>query len=90
MESYIDASHWTSNVDSRSQSGIHISIGEATVYSRSRKQKINTKSATESEIVAVSDGISIIAWFGMFLEYQGYTNLTPAVVWEDNKGACDL
>ena len=39
----------------------------------SRKQKLNTKSSTEAELVAVNDVATMILWTKLFLEAEGYT-----------------
>jgi hypothetical protein len=54
--------------------------------SSSRKQKINTRSSTESEVVGVNDAMPSILWSLYFLQEQGY-GTTHAVVYQDNKSA---
>ena len=43
------------------------------------------KSATEAEIVAMSDGLEKILWAREFLRSKGYA-IDPVVVYEDNSG----
>ena len=38
---------------------------------KSSKQKINTKSSTEADVVGASDYIPNIIWSELFLKYQG-------------------
>ena len=38
----------------------------------SRKQRLNTKSSTEAELVAVDDVSTLVLWTKLFLEEQGY------------------
>jgi hypothetical protein len=52
----------------RGQTGIAIRIGGAVVYARSMRQKINSVSSTETEIVAVSQKFSEPLWLLQFLE----------------------
>ena len=47
------------------------------------KQKINTKSSTEAELIGLSDGLSLVIWARNFLESQGY-KMPPATVFQDN------
>ena len=56
---------------------------------RSTKQKINTKSSSEAELVGISDATGQIIWAREFLEHQGYA-MGPAVVKEDNEAAIAL
>ena len=57
VTAYIDASYGV-HADGKSHSGLDITMGHGPVLCRSAKQKIVTKSSTESELVAVSDEIS--------------------------------
>eukprot|EP00980_Cylindrotheca_fusiformis_P025651 scaffold14334_cov100-Cylindrotheca_fusiformis.AAC.1 len=61
-------------------------MGKGSVYSKSTRQKINTRSSTEAELVGVNDAMSLILWTRNFLEAQGYT-VTDNVVWQDNQSA---
>ena len=88
VEAYTDASFAT-HYDRRSHSGTVVTIGGAPIYCGSKRQKINAKSAAEAEMIAISDASTIITWAQHFLEYQGYENLPPAQVWEDNKATLD-
>jgi hypothetical protein len=52
----------------------------------STKQKINTTSSTEAEVVAVHDSLPSILWTQFFLEAQGYP-VKPGVIHQDNQSA---
>ena len=54
--------------------------------SSSTKQKLNTKSSTEAELVAADDCMPQLAWTRHFLEAQGY-NIDKCVLHQDNKSA---
>ena len=54
MSIYIDASH-ASHEDARGQTGGCIVMGDGIIHSSSTKQKINTKSSTETELVGASE-----------------------------------
>ena len=83
VEAYTDASFAT-HPDRKSQTGTVCTIGGAPYYCTSTRQKINAKSAAESEMIAISDSCTMITWGQQFLYYQGYVNLPPARIWEDN------
>ena len=53
------------------------------VLTRSSKQKVNTRSSTEAEIIAIDDTLPTIQWAKSFLKDQGYDMDT--VIKEDNK-----
>jgi hypothetical protein len=69
--------------DLRSHSGATITFFRGTIWAKSSKQKIMTKSSTEAELVAISDVIGQVIWMRNFLEAQGY-KLPPVKMFEDN------
>ena len=82
---WVDASYAT-HPDFSSHTGATMSLGKGAVWSVSKKQRLNTTSSTESELVATYDAMPYIIWMNYFLEAQGYgTNST--VVYQDNKSA---
>jgi hypothetical protein len=85
IECWIDAS-FAVHKDRKSVTGVAIMIGNACVYASSVKQKIVTKSSTEAELVAASDGLSYGLWVRNFMQYLGYTAL-PIKLMQDNKSA---
>jgi len=58
---WVDSSYMV-NPDMHSQSGIVMSLGKGTTYSTSCKQKLNTKSSMEVELVAIDDVMGQILW----------------------------
>ena len=70
----------------RSHTGATLTMGKGSVFSMSTKQKINTKSSTEAELVGVDDGMPMVLWTRHFLEAQGY-NMSDNVVYQDNQSA---
>ena len=63
-----------------------MSMGKGSIYSASLRQKLNTKSSTEAELVGVSDLMPMILWTRYFLEAQGYT-VNGSEVYQDNQSA---
>jgi hypothetical protein len=51
-----------------------------------RKQKMNVRSSTEGELVAVDDAATMILLTKLFLEAQGY-EVDKNIVYQDNKSA---
>ena len=74
ITAYVDAS-FAVNPDMKSHTGVMITLGKGALYRRSSKQKLNTKSSTESELVALSDALPQVLWFQRFLCAQGYPEL---------------
>ena len=71
MKSWVDVSYGVHD-DCRSHTGGLMLWGWGVLLSKSQKQKLNTKSSTEGEIVGVSDYLPNIIWARMFLEEQGF------------------
>jgi Reverse transcriptase (RNA-dependent DNA polymerase) len=70
METWVDAAYAVHN-DMKSHTGGVVSFGRGAVISKSIKQKLNTKSSTEAELVGASDFFPTIIWARMFLAAQG-------------------
>ena len=69
---WVDASYLTHD-DCRGHTGGMMTLGVGAIISFSRKQRINVKSSTESELVGADDGLPLILWCKYFIEEQGYT-----------------
>jgi len=82
---YVDASFGVHD-DLRSHTGGTMTLGKGHVMSKSSKQKINTKSSTEAELVGLDDIMPDILWTNYFIDAQGW-NYNETVVYQDNKSA---
>ena len=63
-----------------------MSLGKGAVYGTSAKQKLNTKSSTEAELVGVNDVMPQVLWTRYFLEAQGFT-VSDSIIYQDNQSA---
>jgi hypothetical protein len=70
----------------RGHTGGGLSMGRGFPIASSSKQKLNTRSSTESELVAVDDCMPAILWTRYFLEAQGY-GVQENIVYQDNLSA---
>ena len=70
--------------DMRSHTGGMMSLGKGSAYSTLTCHKINMKSSTEAELVAIDDVMPLILWTRYFLEAQGY-KVHENKVFQDNK-----
>ena len=82
---YVDAS-FAVHPDYRSHTGAAMTLGEGAVIGLSKKQKLNTRSSTEAELVGADDAATMILWTGLFMEEQGYP-LKKNILYQDNKSA---
>ena len=69
---YVDAS-FAVHPDYRSHTGAVMTLGEGSIIAMSKKQKLNTRSSTEAELVGADDAATMILWTGLFMEQQGYS-----------------
>ena len=72
----------------KSHSGAIMTLGKGAIQSISKKQKLNTRSSTESELIAVDDGMSQVLWTKYFLEAQGYK--IKSTINQDNESTIKL
>ena len=82
---YVDAS-FAVHPDFKSHTGACVTFGTRAAISMSRKQKLNTRSSTEAELVAVDDAMNLILWTKLFLEEQGY-KIRDNILYQDNQSA---
>ena len=68
------------------QSSRCFSLGSGMPITSSCKQKINTPSFTEMELVMADDFMPLILWMNLFLEAQGY-GACDTILLQDNKSA---
>ena len=61
-----------------------MTLGKGVINGTSTRQKLNTCSSTEAELVAVDDCMSQVLWTRYFLEAQGY-NINDCIIYQDNK-----
>jgi hypothetical protein len=82
----------------RSHSGLVISLGKGSILCKSTKQKINTKSSAEAELVAVSDLAGWCVHCEEFANYQGYSKaqvilyqrVSSTILYQDNQSTIKL
>ena len=80
---YVDAS-FAVHSNMRGHTGAGLTMGRGFPIVSSTKQKLNTRSSTESELVGVDDMMPSILWTRHFLQAQGY-RLSDNVIFQDNK-----
>ena len=82
---WVDAS-FAVHKDMRSHTGVMLSLGRGAVYANSTRQKLNTRSSTEAELVGVDDAMPMVLWVKKFMEEQGF-KITENIVYQDNQSA---
>jgi hypothetical protein len=82
---HVDGSY-TVHPNMRGHTGGEPTMGQGCPISTSTKQKLNTRSSTESELVAVDDLMPSILWTQQFLKAQDYS-VRENIILQDNKSA---
>jgi hypothetical protein len=81
----IDASYGI-HPDMRGHSGLVLGLGgKAVILVGSKKQKLNVRSSSEGELVALDDGITYVLWARDLLEELGFDQGGPTSIQQDNK-----
>ena len=70
----------------RGQTGGGLTLGHGMPITGSTKQKLNTRSSTETELVAADDFMPVIVWTNHFLAAQGY-DTSDTILYQDNQSA---
>jgi hypothetical protein len=79
---YKDGAHAVHR-DMRGHTGLMMTFGQGAVYARSLKQKLNTRSSTETELVSFDDGMPQNLWALYFTKHQGRF-LKDNIAYQDN------
>ncbi len=75
--------------DMKSHTGATMTLGKGTIASVSTKQKVNTRSSTEAELVSIDDIISKVIWTKRFIEAQGF-KVNANIIYRDNQSSMKL
>ena len=85
---WVDASFGV-HEDCCSHTGAVMMMNHGAMFALSSKQKLNTRSSTEAELVGVNDAMTRILWMKHFLEAQGYP-VHQNIIYQDNESSMKL
>jgi hypothetical protein len=85
---YIDAA-FAVHADMKSHTGAVFTLGKGAIISGSTKQKPNSRSSTEAELIGVDDKITKVLWARRFLEWQGF-KVKLCIIYQDNTSTMKL
>lgn len=74
--------------DMKSHTGGTFSLGRGIITSVSTKQKVNSRSSTEAELIGIDDVVEKIVWSHEFIKAQGFESKT--IVNRDNTSSMKL
>ena len=63
-----------------------MTMGGGAMQTLTRKQKLNSRSSTEAELIGVDDAITQVLWTKLFMEAQGYP-IEKNILYQDNQSA---
>jgi hypothetical protein len=86
LYTWVDASCYAIHHDMRGHTGGAMSFGTGIIHGKASKQRLNTKSSTETEVVRASNYLPYNMWMQHFMEAQGYT-LDENMYYQDNQSA---
>jgi hypothetical protein len=73
----------------RGHTGAVLIFGKGAVYNMSRKQKLNTRSSTEAELVGTDGAMGQVLWTRYFMRAQGY-DIHDNILYQDNQSSMRL
>ncbi|KAL7571371.1 hypothetical protein ACA910_007683 [Epithemia clementina (nom. ined.)] len=88
LDWHIDAA-FAVHPDFKSHTGALIALEKGSIGGTSKKQKVNTRSSTEAEIIGTDDTIGQVLWSRLFMEAQGYP-IEKNVIKQDNISSMKL
>ncbi|CAJ1959786.1 unnamed protein product [Cylindrotheca closterium] len=72
--------------DFKSHTGGTLTFGGGAAQVMSKKQKLNSRSSTEAELIAVDNVVTMLLWTKLFMKWQGYP-IKKNILYQDNKSA---
>jgi hypothetical protein len=87
---FIDAAFALHFFDSKSHTGVVITMGGVVIYISSRKQKCIAKSPTEAELVGLTDNLGLIELFHEFLSFLFGQILPLPIIYQDSTSVISL
>ena len=88
MKWHVNGSH-LAHPDVKGHTGASLTFGTGMVHSKSTKQKMNTRSSAETELVSVDDCMPQTLWTNLFVKEQG-CSVGGTVTHQDNKSMTPL
>jgi len=85
---YVDAA-FAVHPDYKSHTGAVMLLGNGAIQAVSTKQKVNSRSSTEAELISIDDAIGKVLWTKRFIEAQGF-KVNANVVFRDNQSSMKL
>ena len=89
LKIHADASHLI-HPEGYGHTGIVITLGRSVVFARSVKQRMQTLSSTESELLALQEASTYVVWMRHLMHELGFDTSNPTIVTQDNQSATTI
>ena len=89
IEVYCDASHLL-HEDGKGHSGAVVMFAGNHIYSQSSKQKIQARSSTEAELIALDDITTYVVWLRHLLHELGINQSKASTIYQDNISGMEI
>jgi hypothetical protein len=88
---WCDAAYASHCEDMRGHTGMFVTLGynNAPICAKSTKQKLHTRSSTESELLALDDSVLHLLWLVQIVTFMGYPQ-RPTFVYQDNQSTMSV
>ena len=80
---YADSAHML-NSDIKGHTGAFVTIGGGAILAKSKKQRLNSSSSCESELIGTGEYLKHVTWVRNFMLAQGY-KMKPTILYQDNE-----
>lgn len=86
---YCDASHLLHG-DGKGHSGAIVLLGGNHIYSFSGKQKLQARSSTEAELIALDEITTYVVWLRHLLKELNININKPSIIYQDNQSGVEI
>ena len=83
MHSYVDSAHMVHH-DLKGHTGGFICFENGAFAAKSKKQRLNSNSSCEAELIGAGEYLKQIIWARNFMIAQGY-EMKPTIIFQDNE-----
>ena len=88
LQCYVDSAHMLHH-DLKGHTGGFTSYGSGTYSTKSKKQRLNSCSSCETELIGTGEYFKHITWARNFMLAQGY-NMKATILYQDNESTIKL
>ena len=88
LQCYVDSAHMLHH-DLKGHTGGYTTFGGGAFSTKSKKQRLNSSSSCETELIGTGDYLKQITWARNFMLEQGY-NMQPTILYQDNESTIKL